>query len=563
MFKQMKVGTRLIAGFLTLSILGAVVAAIGIYNMSQMNARTDRLYTRELLGISYVKEANINLVVIGRALRNVLLASSDKDRDAAIASIAQARTGLHANLDKARGLFFSEQGKRNFAEVDRGMQEYEALVEEVTRRALADGLQQERSAVDYLLLTVAPKANELDTRMSSLTRIKERNAEEAAQDAAALYESSRAMMLMLVLGSAVFGVGLGVVITRSLTRQLGGEPAYASDIASRIAAGDLSVDVALRQGDRSSLLFAMKSMRDSLAQIVGEVRNGTDAIASASRQIASGNLDLSSRTEEQASSLEETASSMEELTSTVQQNADNARQANGLATSASEVAGRGGAVVAQVVDTMASINDSSKKIVDIIAVIDGIAFQTNILALNAAVEAARAGEQGRGFAVVASEVRTLAQRSASAAKEIKLLIDDSVEKVDAGAKLVNRAGATMDEIVDSVRRVTGIMGEISSASLEQTEGIEQINMAISQMDQVTQQNASLVEEAAAAAESLQDQAGKLAELVSVFKLDARAPSVAAPAAQARPATRLAAPALRAAHPAPRKAAVREEEWETF
>jgi methyl-accepting chemotaxis protein len=563
MFKQMKVGTRLIAGFLTLSILGAVVAAIGIYNMSQMNARTDRLYTRELLGISYVKEANINLVVIGRALRNVLLASSDKDRDAAIASIAQARTGLHANLDKARGLFFSEQGKRNFAEVDRGMQEYEALVEEVTRRALSDGLQQERSAVDYLLLTVAPKANELDTRMSSLTRIKERNAEEAAQDAAALYESSRAMMLMLVLGSVVFGVGLGVVITRSLTRQLGGEPAYASDIASRIAAGDLSVDVALRQGDRSSLLFAMKSMRDSLAQIVGEVRNGTDAIASASRQIASGNLDLSSRTEEQASSLEETASSMEELTSTVQQNADNARQANGLATSASEVAGRGGAVVAQVVDTMASINDSSKKIVDIIAVIDGIAFQTNILALNAAVEAARAGEQGRGFAVVASEVRTLAQRSASAAKEIKLLIDDSVEKVDAGAKLVNRAGATMDEIVDSVRRVTGIMGEISSASLEQTEGIEQINMAISQMDQVTQQNASLVEEAAAAAESLQDQAGKLAELVSVFKLDARAPSVAAPALAARTATRLAAPALRPAHPAPRKAAVREEEWETF
>ena len=567
MFKQMKVGTRLIAGFLTLSILGAVVAAIGIYNMSQMNARTDRLYTRELLGISYVKEASINLVYIGRYVRNVLLASSDKDRDAAIASIARARTELHANLDKARGLFFSEQGKRSFADVDRGVQEYEALVEEVIRRAVADGLQQERSAVDYLLLTVAPRANELDTRMSSLTRIKERNAEQAAQDATALYESSRAMMLMLVLGSAAFGVGLGVLITRSLTRQLGGEPAYASDIAGRIAAGDLSVDVALRQGDTTSMLFAMKRMRDSLAQIVGEVRSGTDAIASASRQIASGNLDLSSRTEEQASSLEETASSMEELTSTVQQNADNARQANGLATSASEVAGRGGAVVAQVVDTMASINDSSKKIVDIIAVIDGIAFQTNILALNAAVEAARAGEQGRGFAVVASEVRTLAQRSAAAAKEIKLLIDDSVEKVDAGAKLVNRAGATMDEIVDSVRRVTDIMGEITSASLEQTEGIEQINMAISQMDQVTQQNASLVEEAAAAAESLQDQAGKLAELVSVFKLDAQARSVAAPAVPARTATRLAAPApgpvRPAARPAPRAAAVREEEWETF
>ncbi len=563
MFKRMKVGTRLLAGFLTLSILGAIVAAIGIYNMAQMNERTERLYTRELLGISHVKEANINLVIVGRALRNVMLASSEQERQAAIAAIAAARGRLKDHLDQGRQLFFSENGKRMFAEVDSGTRDYEAAVEQALKLVQAEGLQENRAAVDYMLVTVAPRANAIDERMTSLTRIKERNAEEAAQDASALYESSRAMMLMLVLGSAVFGVGLGVVITRGLTRQLGGEPAYAGDIASRIAAGDLSVDVALRQGDRSSLLFAMKTMRDSLAQIVGEVRNGTDAIASASRQIASGNLDLSSRTEEQASSLEETASSMEELTSTVQQNADNARQANRLATSASEVAERGGAVVAQVVDTMASINDSSKKIVDIIGVIDGIAFQTNILALNAAVEAARAGEQGRGFAVVASEVRTLAQRSASAAKEIKLLIDDSVGKVDAGARLVDQAGATMDEIVASVRRVTDIMGEISSASLEQTEGIEQINMAVSQMDQVTQQNASLVEEAAAGAESLQDQAGKLAELVSVFKLDARSPSVAAPAAQARPATRLAAPALRAAHPEPRKAAVREEEWETF
>ncbi|WP_313034039.1 methyl-accepting chemotaxis protein [Massilia alkalitolerans] len=563
MFNRMKVGTRLLAGFLTLSLLGAIVAAIGIYNMAQMNERTERLYTRELLGISHVKEANINLVIIGRALRNVMLASSEQERQAGVAAIAAARGRLKDHLDQGRQLFFSENGKRMFAEVDSGTRDYEAAVEQALKLVQTEALQENRAAVEYLLATVAPRANAVDERMTSLTRIKERNAEEAAQDAAALYKSSRAMMLMLVLGSAVFGVGLGVLITRSLTRQLGGEPAYASDIASRIAAGDLGVDVALRQGDKTNLLFAMKSMRDSLAQIVGEVRNGTDAIASASRQIASGNLDLSSRTEEQASSLEETASSMEELTSTVQQNADNARQANGLASSASEVAERGGAVVAQVVDTMASINDSSKKIVDIIGVIDGIAFQTNILALNAAVEAARAGEQGRGFAVVASEVRTLAQRSASAAKEIKLLIDDSVGKVNAGAKLVDQAGATMDEIVASVRRVTDIMGEISSASLEQTEGIEQINMAVSQMDQVTQQNASLVEEAAAAAESLQDQAGKLAELVTVFKLDARAPSVAAPAVPARTATRLAAPALTPARPAPRQAAVREEEWETF
>jgi methyl-accepting chemotaxis protein len=438
-------------------------------------------------------------------------------------------------------------------ELDERMREYEGLVAEATKRALADPLQENRTAVDFVLTTLAPKANWIDERMTELTRVKEQNAETAVADATELYRSSRAMMLVLVLGSAAAGLGLGVVLTRGLTRQLGGEPAYAGAIASRIAAGDLTVAVDLRQGDSNSMLFAMKTMRDSLAAIVGQVRAGTDTIASASSQIASGNLDLSSRTEEQASSLEETASSMEELTSTVKQNADNARQANQLASSASEVAERGGTVVSQVVDTMASINDSSKKIADIIGVIDGIAFQTNILALNAAVEAARAGEQGRGFAVVASEVRTLAQRSAAAAKEIKLLIGDSVSKVDAGAKLVDHAGVTMTEIVASVRRVTDIMGEITSASQEQTSGIEQINVAVAQMDQVTQQNASLVEEAAAAAESMQEQAAKLAQIVAVFKLDASAP-LSAPRANPRLAV--------AVRPAVRTTASRETEWES-
>jgi methyl-accepting chemotaxis protein len=267
-------------------------------------------------------------------------------------------------------------------------------------------------------------------------------------------------------------------------------------------------------------------MNASLVNIVGQVRTGTDTIATASRQIAAGNMDLSSRTEQQASSLEETASSMEELTSTVKQNADNARQANQLAVTASDVAVKGGSVVSEVIDTMASINEASKKIVDIISVIDGIAFQTNILALNAAVEAARAGEQGRGFAVVASEVRNLAQRSAAAAKEIKGLIGDSVEKVAVGSKLVEQAGATMEEVVASVRRVTDIMGEISAASQEQRAGIEQVNQAIVQMDQVTQQNAALVEEASAAAESMQEQAAGLSQAVSIFKLDGMRAAVA-------------------------------------
>ena len=566
MFNQMKVGTRLIAGFLILSLLGALVAAIGIVNMSRINDRTGDLYQKELLGISYVKEANINLIYIGRAMRNIMLAATDKDRQTATTQLDTARTGLKANLDKARPLFYTDKGKQMFGEVEAGVRNYDALIAEAARRALADPLQDSRASVDYLFGTVAPVANAVDNRMTDLSRLKEQNAVDAAAAATAMYESSRTIMLMLVLGSAAAGIGLGVLLTRSLTRQLGGEPAYASAIASRIAGGDLTVAVDLRQGDSNSMLFAMKTMRDSLASIVGQVRSGTDTIASASSQIASGNLDLSARTEEQASSLEETASSMEELTSTVKQNADNARQANQLASSASEVAGRGGAVVSQVVDTMASINASSKKIVDIIGVIDGIAFQTNILALNAAVEAARAGEQGRGFAVVASEVRTLAQRSAAAAKEIKQLIGDSVSKVDAGAKLVDHAGATMEEIVASVRSVTDIMGEITAASQEQTVGIEQINMAVSQMDQVTQQNASLVEEAAAAAESLQEQAAKLAQVVSVFKLDAVAPksaAVPAPPAKTAPPARRGARLAAPARPATRQAAPVDATWESF
>jgi methyl-accepting chemotaxis protein len=327
------------------------------------------------------------------------------------------------------------------------------------------------------------------------------------------------------------------------------------------------------------MLFAMKTMRDDLAGIVGQVRSGTDTIATASGQIASGNLDLSSRTEQQASSLEETASSMEELTSTVKQNADNARQARQLALTASNVASEGGTVVAQVVETMGAIDASSRKIVDIISVIDGIAFQTNILALNAAVEAARAGEQGRGFAVVATEVRSLAQKSAAAAREIKTLIGDSVEKVENGGRLVAQAGATMQEVVASVQRVTDIMAEISAASNEQSAGIEQVNQAIAQMDQVTQQNAALVEEAAAAAGSMQEQAASLSQVVSIFRLagstgaatavnaaksvKAVAPPIRRPA-PAQPANRLPVPSGRSvARAAPPPASGANGDWEEF
>jgi methyl-accepting chemotaxis protein len=349
-----------------------------------------------------------------------------------------------------------------------------------------------------------------------------RNADDEA-DAKSQIASSSAIMLTILLGSVGLAAAFLYALARNLMAQLGGEPRYAADIAGSIASGNLGVTIRTAPRDQDSLLAAMKAMQDGLTNIVGQIRSGTGTIASASVQIASGNQDLSARTEAQASALEQTTSSVEALTDAVKHNAGNARQAQQLALSASEVAVRGGEVVAQVVDTMGAINTSSKKIVDIIAVIDGIAFQTNILALNAAVEAARAGEQGRGFAVVATEVRNLAQRSSAAAKEIKALIDDSVETVDAGARLVNQAGATMDEVVSSVRRVTDIISDISAASDEQTNGIEQISHAIRQMDDVTQQNAALVEEAAAAAHSMQDQAQHLSAAVSTFKLSDEKP----------------------------------------
>ena len=344
---------------------------------------------------------------------------------------------------------------------------------------------------------------------------------------AAMTRAHNTSILIITLGlvGGVLSLVTAWFISSGIVRPL----RHAVKVARKVAGGDLSDHIRVDSSDEvGQLLQALKDMNASLINIVGEVRGGTHEIAGASGEIAAGNLDLSQRTQAQASSLERTAASMEELTGTVKQNADNARQANQLAQSAAAVAGKGGTMVAQVVDTMSSINASSKKIVDIIGVIDAIAFQTNILALNAAVEAARAGEQGRGFAVVAAEVRTLAQRSAGAAREIKQLIGDSVERVDAGARLVDTAGATMREIVASVHRVTDIMGEISMASGEQLSGIEQVNAAIVLMEQVTQQNAALVEQASTAAASMQQRATVLSGTVGIFKLSQdQAPAQAA------------------------------------
>ena len=530
MLNQMKVGTRLLAAFFCVALMGAIVAGIGIFNMGKIDTMAGQMYNNELLGLSYIKEANIALIKVGRARSNFLLATTQDERGKRQADIEKFLESNKSNLAKARPLFVSPAAKELFARFATVEAEYVATMRQALEMAAAEPLAQRSATLTQLLDKTRLHADELDGMLDKLSTQKEERARAAAAQASSVYETSRSFMIALVLGSVAAGLALGALITRALTRQLGGEPAYAVQIAGAIAEGDLTVDIRTASHDSSSLLFAMKTMRDKLVGIVSQVRSGTDTINTASGEIAQGNLDLSSRTEEQASSLEETASSMEQLTSAVRQNADNARQANVLAGAASDVAGKGGAAVGQVVQTMESINASSRKIVDIISVIDGIAFQTNILALNAAVEAARAGEEGRGFAVVASEVRSLAQRSASAAKEIKTLIGDSVDQVEAGAKLVHDAGKTMDEVVASVRQVADIMQEITAASAEQSAGIEQVNQAVLQMDQVTQQNAALVEEAAAAAESLQDQAQTLTELVGVFRLHAQAEHMAVPPA---------------------------------
>jgi methyl-accepting chemotaxis protein len=392
------------------------------------------------------------------------------------------------------------------------------------------------------------------------------------KNSAELIRNSEIMLLIDGAVATIFLFALALFVTRRIMATLGAEPAEVRDMANAISQGNLSNHIALKTGDTSSLLAALDTMQTSLRNLILQIKTSADSISTGAKEIAAGNSDLSSRTEEQASSLEETASSMEELSSTVKQNAENAKQANQLASAASGVAVKGGQVVGEVVGTMSSINESSRKIVDIISVIDGIAFQTNILALNAAVEAARAGEQGRGFAVVAAEVRNLAQRSAAAAKEIKTLIGDSVDKVEGGTKLVAQAGETMEEIVNSVKRVTDIMGEIAAASAEQSSGIDEINNAVTQMDEVTQQNAALVEQAAAAAESLEEQAQELTEAVSVFKLD----NASTASGARRPTVRVsAAPPTPKAEPAPAKAvtetkpklpkakATTEEEWEEF
>jgi methyl-accepting chemotaxis protein len=578
----MKVGMRLGLGFALVLFFLVGVTVVGIVRMAQIQDRLDHVVGVNNVVTRLVIDMRGNVSDRINSLRILTMMSSPDEMEADMNRI-KAQTAKYNEIEKKLtdkfALESSPQEKALLAQV----KEHEGVAMPAIAKASELWLASKaEEATRVMIKEIRPAQKKWMDALEQLATLEDKLNTQSQIDAEEAFKNARNFMLLLGLAAVAMGIMAAVVITRGLLKQLGGEPDYTAKIAGSIAHGDLSIAINTAASDKGSLLVEMKEMRNSLVSIVGQVRVGTETIGTASREIAAGNIDLSSRTEMQASSLEKTASAMEVLTSTVKQNADNAREANQLAATASDVARKGGDVVSQVVDTMGSINASANKIVDIIGVIDGIAFQTNILALNAAVEAARAGEQGRGFAVVASEVRNLAQRSAAAAKEIKTLIGDSVEKVERGSKLVGQAGVTMDEVVASVKRVTDIMSEIANASQEQSAGIEQVNLSIIEMDSMTQQNAALVEEAAAAAQSLQDQASELAHVVSIFKLvegeetyvAPKPVAMSAPAAASaakpvqlrggRPALKKPAPAAAPAAPKPKKAvAASADEWEEF
>ncbi|MBC3868692.1 methyl-accepting chemotaxis protein [Undibacterium oligocarboniphilum] len=510
--RNFKIGTRLAIGF-ALILLGLVIVLLLVNSLSA-GARKE---LADNSGLANQKQILANtmkssLYEGGISMRNIGIQSDVSEMQKEEGKVKSQRQLYEDSKNKLIALGLTEDEKKVLAEIAKLDKDMEQPFKDAVGQALAFNGEGAVKIISTVLEPINKKQISEINKLVDLQTLTSKNIFDAA--AAAGKRLSYILYGILTLAVAIAAL-FAWLLTNSITRPL----SEALGVAESVASGDLRSDIVVSGNDEvTSLLSALKNMNSNLAATVGRVREGTETITVAAQEIASGNADLSRRTESQASSLEETASSIEELTGTVRQNADNARQANQLVVSATNVAVKGGAVVGQVVETMGSIKESSRKIVDIIGVIDGIAFQTNILALNAAVEAARAGEQGRGFAVVAAEVRNLAQRSASAAKEIKSLIGDSVDKVDQGSKLVDEAGKTMDEIVTSVQHVADIMSEITAASQEQSAGIEQVNQAINQMDEMTQQNAALVEQAAAAAESMEEQSIVLAEAVSVFKL---------------------------------------------
>ena len=512
-FRSVGIAAQLYGAF---ALVVVVTVALALFSVSRVNDIEAALGTADSLRSTRLEplyEAREALDQSGIAARNAYIFKNDADAIRELDLVDRHAAAFRAALGRLDGPL---QDDPQYAKV---REELMAMSQELQRPRRYRSAGDMEGYAAFLAQECTPLRRRIVADIDVLLKRLQSGSVEAGAAARATASSARTTIAGLTALCVVLAAAVGLLIVRSLVRQLGGEPAYASSVAHAIARGELQHQVDVRRAAPSSLLAAMSAMRDSLSGIVGKVRGGTDAIASASAEIALGNVDLSRRTESQAAELAQVAGSMKQLIASVRRNADYASEASTLALDASTVSRAGGEAVDGVVETMNLIHDASKKIVDIIAVIDGIAFQTNILALNAAVEAARAGEQGRGFAVVASEVRNLAQRSAGAAREIKALIEDSVSKVETGTELVGRAGATMRKAVDGVQRVTDIMGRISDATRSQRQDIERVDTAIVQLDEMTLQNAALVEEAAAAAQSLQHQADQLAGLVNTFQLE--------------------------------------------
>jgi len=576
-FRDLRIGARLAAGFGLVLLLLAFVAGIGALQVRSVNENVKYFTVDTEPSLKSAAAMRQSLEEIRRLEAQHIMAASDKEMDAFEKRIAEWRQTLAEQMKSHEALVSDETEGALLQAAKTRAGAYLAWWDKlrpVSRRTVGDPTAGAEAQKIYFA-DMRKDFNDTNDAVAKLWDHNEALASKMATQSQRDYEHSLLLLGALSLLAASCGVGAAWAITVSITRPIG----RAVAVARQVAEGDLSARIEVAGRDESAeLLNALKAMNANLQGLVGTVRASSDSIATAASQIASGNADLSQRTEEQASNLEQTAASMEELNATTRNNAESSRQASALASSASEIAQRGGALVDRVVATMQGIADSSRRIADIIGTIDGIAFQTNILALNAAVEAARAGEQGRGFAVVAGEVRTLARRSAEAAREIKALIGASVEKVDAGSSLVGDAGRTIGEVVQQVRRVSDIVGEISAAAHEQTSGIGQVNQAVTQLDQVTQQNAALVEESAAAAESLRLQAAQLVQAVSAFKVGDAAPARAAaatpaPAPAAKPrapvaAAKAAAAVTKAAAAAPAvvpkpAAATAGDDWSEF
>jgi methyl-accepting chemotaxis protein len=554
MFKlinNMRVGARLGAAFSLVILLLVIVSGIAITKISCINTSIEQIISDRYVKVRLAFDVRDGVNDQIKYLRGIVIDTKNPEQNKKrYLQLDDTVKKTNLAMDKIAAIQSTVTGKQKIKTLQEAGETFETAKEQLIALARAGDMD---GATEFVLRKLTTSQNAYLDLATAFANSQDQQLQ--AEGKTAIADGATAIQLTLIFSALaiLMAAALGYFLTRSITRPLH----TAVKVAENVAAGDLTTQIqVMSQDETGQLMQGLKNMNENLLKIVTEVRAGTNAITSASSEIAAGNLDLSSRTEQQASSLEETASAMEQMTATVKQNADNARQANLLAAQASRVAVQGGEVVGEVVNTMEGINTSSRKIVDIIAVIDGIAFQTNILALNAAVEAARAGEQGRGFAVVASEVRNLAQRSASAAKEIKVLIDDSVAKVDNGTQLVAKAGATMAEVVSSVKNVTDIVGEIAIASNEQSTGIEEINKAITQMDEVTQQNAALVQEASSAAYSLNEQAERLSQAISIFKVSAGSATAAV-----RKAGQTKSPALLSnRQPVP---AADQGNWETF